>query len=117
MGEVIQFPGFDERACRDLEVAFEQVMLGNGMPREAIEWILSDIRPRILAGAKSTTFTMSDVPPAAIEPVQKAVAEVSTFLRKVATDLMGQMFLLEAELYSAKFGNGPSPSMPPKRPA
>ena len=57
MGEVVQFPGLDERAWREIESGFEEVMLGNGVSREAIEWILSDIRPRLLAATKSTNIT------------------------------------------------------------
>jgi hypothetical protein len=105
MSEVVQFPGIDERMWCGIESNFRNLALGRGIPREAVEWILADIKPRLLS--KSALLPMT-IPVEAMAPVK----EVSEFMHRCHDELVGQMFFLEFELYAAKFGGGhPQPPL------
>jgi hypothetical protein len=109
MGEVIQFPGFDERQWLEIETGFRDLMLGHGVSREVIEWILADVKPRVLSAQLSTTISIS---PDAENPVQEAVTQVSKFMQDATSALILQMLKLEGELYWARFGGDRPPDMP-----
>jgi hypothetical protein len=112
MGEVVEFPGFDERKWDEIEATFRDYMLGQGMPREAVEWVLADMKPRILAVPNRGTVKLVDLDTSdAVAAIKEAVLRTVAVMRETTSAMLGQIFTIEMELYWAKFG-GNLPPMP-----
>jgi hypothetical protein len=102
MGEIIQFPGIDERKWRELEEAFRRELLRVGAKPAMIDWVLADMKPRVLSAPVSRKFGPYEaLTPGAASAVRQVASDMEEYLHDVATALLGQMLAVELELYNA----------------
>lgn len=105
MGEIVQFPGFDERAWREIEPAIRGALLNAGGPMEMADWICEDIKKRFLAANVRTTLTLA-MNEHSREHVAGAVKACVQLMHDATSRMMLQILELEIELYGAKHAIG-----------
>jgi hypothetical protein len=111
---VIKFPFDDvaERFYRELEPMIRVGLFRIGAPAGMADWIIADMKPRVIAAMKA-----AEVPPVTSHectPALKATFDSAIeYYQAMALGAIGQIILLEGELYGAKFlgGGGLSPGI------
>jgi hypothetical protein len=111
---VIKFPFDDvaERFYRELEPMIRVGLFRIGAPAGMADWIVADMKPRVIAAMKATEappVTSHECTPALKATVESAIE----YYKAMVLGAVGQILLLETELYGAKFlgGGGLSPSI------
>jgi hypothetical protein len=100
VSNVIQFPA-DERTWTELSRGLREG-LSPHMGQQVIEWILADLKPRLMKITRSFSYSVQ-CPPAGCEAVlQEAGKAFEGFLKENTNQWLLQMVRLEAELYGAK---------------
>lgn len=101
MGEVIQFPGFDERTWREIEPTIRKVLLDARGPADMADWVCDDMKNRFLAANAQTTLTL-ETNDHSRQHVTDAVTACVRFMHDATNRMLLQMLRLEIELYGAK---------------
>ncbi len=118
MGEVLEFPGFDERNWRGIEAAVADGLKQCGMPDDGIAWVQSELKRRLLHPLRSTTVSIEVPMPAALSPFARDLAttigkKFQEQYRDILDALTGQIIWAVIELYLARLAE-PPPSPPRK---
>jgi hypothetical protein len=90
MGDVIQFP----QDPRSIEEAVRRILASEGLLPEAIDWIWTDMEPRLKEFSLGRDFKI----PRECEDCAK---ELSDFARDIANSAMMEVLKLEIALYYA----------------
>ena len=115
MGDVVQFPSFDERQWLEMETALIDGLAGLGLPGEQVEWIQSEWKRRMLAAIHSLQYSVQMPPTAgitqeAIEFAEAAVKQMEKQFRPIVANLAGQLLSVVAEMSAAHFNSAPPPA-------
>ncbi len=101
MGDIIQFPGFDERSWREFEPGLRDTLVTAGADTKAIDWVCADLKKRFLAVQMQMQPSFA-IPQICEHPVKNAVDTCVKFMHEAMNRSLLQMVLLELELYYAK---------------
>ena len=101
MGDVIQFPGFDERSWNEMEPEIRSGLVNAGTPLEITEWICGDIKKRYLAANVQYTLSVSATEQSR-QDVMDAVNACVRIMHDATSRFLFQIIELEIELYFAK---------------
>jgi hypothetical protein len=115
MGDIVEFPGFDERAWRAMDDAFRGGLKQCGASDEGTEWILSEWKRRMRLALPSLQFSLDVVCPANATQGERKLAEtvgnaVMDRWRDLLQNVAGQLMLAIVDLYHAQPGNPPAAS-------
>jgi hypothetical protein len=102
LAEIIQFPGFDERAWKNAEPEWRVGLLKAGCAPSIIDWVFADVKPRVLS--VKTSHTLGPYDGISPEAVARIGADFQRAFGETATALIGQLLLIEVELYHARAG-------------
>lgn len=100
MGDVIQFPGFDERAWREFEPTIRSVLKQVGGTAEMADWVCKDMKPRFLAVNLETTLPLKSTLQSYGDVVEAAKA-CTNVMHQATSQMLLQILNLEIELYGA----------------
>jgi len=114
MGDVVKFPGFDERQWLVWETTIIDGLTGEGVPREQAEWTRSEWKRRMVHAVQSIQASVSvpsspSVRPDAIEFAQAVAKEVEKHFHQIITRLSWELLLAVSELCAAHFNAPPPP--------
>lgn len=98
MADIFNFPP-RESAQQKIRNSIRERLIERGLCDDAIEWICSDIMPRL--EFLKRTYSLDSVVPEAEEHVYKVLDETNITLMQAVY----QMLELEIELYFSKFEN------------
>ena len=114
MGDLVQFPGFDEREWLAMETTLIDQLTALGIPGDQAEWIRSEWKQRMLTAMQSLRRSVQVTTPAAqtpeaIEFATAAVKETERQFHLIIENLARQLLFAVIELSGAHFG-GPPPA-------
>jgi hypothetical protein len=107
MGDIIEFPRTERDWWRSFAAELKKLKQFAGH-EDAIDWIIADMEPRWAAIGAIASFKA----PADNLEANRLAREIVNFCEDMIGRTRTQMFALESELYTAKFG-GPPIEPPP----
>ncbi len=102
MGAVVQLPNSAERRWDGVVPTLRSVLVSEGYGHDAIEWILDDLKSRVVIIDEQASISVS-APLEFAEQVRQAISQHIDFHYRRITAFLFQMLELEKELYVAKF--------------
>ncbi len=103
MGDVINFPGINERSWHDLGPQIQDILRDAGAPAACAEWVCADLKPRFLAIQAEQRLSIP-APPNCERAVNAAVDACAKFFHGVTDRVLLELVKLELELWGAKLG-------------
>lgn len=114
MGDVVEFPGFDERQWLGMQTALVDAMTRLGVPLEQAEWISTEWKNRATAAVpsiqKSVPVTAPpNIPPEAWEFARTSVEAVEKTFQQITEAMLMALLTAVVDLSAFHF-NKPPPS-------
>lgn len=116
MGEVVDFPGFDERTWREMEDAFSAGLRQCGVSADGTRWIITEWKQRMMEALPSLEVHIAVPHPVDVTPRERQIAEtvgnaVMSRWRELLQDVVFQLLMVVIDLYYAlQPGNPPTAS-------
>ncbi len=112
MGEVVEFPGFDERLWREIQFGFANILKRSSVPEEGVAWILSETRRRVDEAIPSLRTSVSvpalaDASPQQVEAASIAMKATQEYFSALILGLTGQLVVALCELYMSQSNGAP----------
>jgi hypothetical protein len=110
MAEALQFPDFTERSWPENAAAVRAAALASGWSPSAANWICDDLKPRFktaLVGIREKLSALEQAQEGVSEQSRQFANQTAEIYREAIKQFWGQLFVMEFELWLAKFGQWP----------
>jgi hypothetical protein len=100
MGEVIEFPAFDERHWQHINEQIGAQLRSGGIPEDGVRWILAEAKQRVMAAAvPSGVRPFQKIEIAVTGAEQESLQKAITIGQSLIDGFMVQIYLLVLEIY------------------
>lgn len=103
---IVSFPTAAERSWPETEVTIRQILLQANAPPSAIDWIIADIKPRVLA-LDATQRLSVPCAPESLDGVTAVFDQMKRLLHETTSRAFVELVKIEIELWAAKFSDCP----------
>jgi hypothetical protein len=114
MGDIVGFPGFDERVWRRLEGDGFELLLGVGFPEASATLILADWKTRVMAAVRSFDLPVrrsgASVTPEVCEHLDAILSATELQVQRLTENLVAQLFVTVCELWVVRLGGSATQS-------
>ena len=109
MGEIVAFPGFDERVWRRLEADGSELLRGLGFSEASATLILSDWKARVVAAVRSFELPVDQprkgLTPEVCQHLDGILKSAELQVQQLTENLVAQLFVTVCELWVLRLGD------------